>query len=278
MRPNIMAGVEARELRAKMIMAIVSRPDYAGVVAKLGIDLAVSPREVMAEQILGYLNSGPVVSRTSLADGRIGIYEVEVIEGVPVTEHNLASLQLPPQCLIAAVMRKDHVYVPGAEDRLRAGDTVIALVDDSSVDAMFSMFGASSARTTRFNWRDELSDRCRLLGLNAHARSASRCCSACPGPTRDGAFGRRWTRRSALFSRAMGLWRLGGSILISAAVGLLLRRRARSHRGTCTTKRRWRWWGSLGYSRPYGCLTVLHERNVSRSNHPCGRGGDAHLR
>lgn len=139
---NIMAGVEARELGARMIMAIVSRPDYAGVVGKLGIDLAVSPREVIARQILGFLNSGPVVSRTSLAEGRIGIYEVEVIKGVPVTEHNLASLQLPPQCLIAAVTREDRVYVPGAEDRLKAGDTVIALVDDSSVDAMFSMFGA----------------------------------------------------------------------------------------------------------------------------------------
>ena len=139
---NIMAGVEAKELGAKTIMAVVSRPDYADVVEKLGIDVAVSPRKVIARQILGFLNSGPVISRSALADGRIGIYEVEVIEGVPITEHNLASLQLPPQCLIAALMRENYVHVPGAEDRLRPGDTVIALVDDSSVDAMFSMFGA----------------------------------------------------------------------------------------------------------------------------------------
>lgn len=139
---NIMAGVEAKEVGAKMIMAVVSRPDYAGVVEKLGIDLAVSPREVMANQILAFLNSGPIISRTSLADGRIGICEIEVIEGVAATEHNLANLKLPPNCLIAAVMRDDHVRVPGAEDRLVIGDTVIALVDDASVNAMFGLFGA----------------------------------------------------------------------------------------------------------------------------------------
>ena len=139
---NIMAGVEAREIGARRIMAVVSRPDYAAVVGKLGIDLAVSPRNVMARQILGFLNTGPVISCTSLADGRIGVYEIEVIEGVPVTEHDLASLQLPPQCLIAAVIRQQYVRVPGADDRLHPGDTVIALVDDSAVDAMFSMFGA----------------------------------------------------------------------------------------------------------------------------------------
>ncbi len=139
---NIMAGVEAREIGVKQVMAIVSRPDYATVVGKLGIDVAVSPRDVMASQILGYLNTGPVISHTSLADGRIGVYEIEVIEGVSITEHNLASLQLPPQCLIAAVIREQYVRVPGADDRLTPGDTVIALVAATSVDAMFSMFGA----------------------------------------------------------------------------------------------------------------------------------------
>ena len=44
---NIMACVEASDTGTKHVMAIVSRPDYAGVVGKLGIDLAVSPRKVM---------------------------------------------------------------------------------------------------------------------------------------------------------------------------------------------------------------------------------------
>lgn len=138
---NIMACVEAGELGAKCMMSIVDRPDYAGVVEKLGINFAVSPREVMANQILAFLNDGPVLSKMAIAGGSVGIYEIEVTEGVPVTEHDLANVKLPPKCLIAAVMNKDQVRVPGADDRLVAGETAIALVDDSSVDKMFRLFG-----------------------------------------------------------------------------------------------------------------------------------------
>jgi len=138
---NIMAGVEAKEIGTETIMAIVGRPDYANVVGKLGIDLAVSPREVMAKQILGFLNSGPLVSRTSLVDGGISVLEIDVPPGSPATETVLANLQLPRQCLIAAVMHEEFSRVPGAGDRLHAGDTVIALVEDSVVEDTIRIFG-----------------------------------------------------------------------------------------------------------------------------------------
>ena len=117
---NIMACVEAKELGTKRMMAIVQRPDYANIVGKLGIDLAVSPRDVMAKQILSFLNLGAVISRNLLPGGRIGVYELEVNEGVPATRFDLSNLRLPPACLIVAVMRHEFVRVPGANDRLQA--------------------------------------------------------------------------------------------------------------------------------------------------------------
>ncbi|MCH5376256.1 MAG: Trk system potassium transporter TrkA, partial [Planctomycetes bacterium] len=66
---NIMAGVEAREIGAAKIMAVVGRPDYADIVGRLGIDVAVSPRDVMARQVMSFLQSGPVVARMPLPGG-----------------------------------------------------------------------------------------------------------------------------------------------------------------------------------------------------------------
>ncbi len=137
---NIMACVEAREIGAKRVMSIVDRPDYANVVGKLGIDLAVSPREVMAKQVLGFLNKGAIISRAPIAGSDISVLELQVEEGAPITEHVLANLQLPSQCLIAAVSREDYVRVPGADDRLRAGDTVVALVDRAAETKMLPLF------------------------------------------------------------------------------------------------------------------------------------------
>ncbi|WP_425400233.1 Trk system potassium transporter TrkA [Aeoliella sp.] len=138
---NIMAAVEARDIGTKTVMALVSRPDYAHVVGKLGIDLTVSPREVVAKQILGYLNSGPVISRTSLGEGGICILEIEVNEGAPITEQVLANTSLPERCLVAAVIRSEFAFVPGADDRLKPGDTVVVMVDEDHAEAAIRMFG-----------------------------------------------------------------------------------------------------------------------------------------
>ncbi len=142
---NIMACIEARELGAQRIMSIVNRPDYANVVAKLGIDHTVSPRDVVAKQIKGLLNTGAIISRMPLTQsGEVEVQEIEVLDGAAATNHVLAKLDLAPHCLVAALIREGFVHVPGADDRLCAGDTVVALVNREAfarVEEMFSVGG-----------------------------------------------------------------------------------------------------------------------------------------
>lgn len=141
---NIMSCVEAREIGAPECMAIVQRPDYANVVEKLGINLAVSPRNVVARQVLGLLNSGPIISKKNLPGGGIAIVEFEVMPGVKATQHVIANLKLPTHCLIAAILSSDYVRVASADDRLTPGDTVIVLVDEASLDPVVKLFDETS--------------------------------------------------------------------------------------------------------------------------------------
>lgn len=137
---NIMAGVEAREIGAGKILAVIGRPDYANVVGKLGIDLAVSEREVMAKQILAYLNDGVVVSRTQLPGGTTNVLEIEVTEGCQATQHSLADLKLPERCLVVAVIQHNYVRVPIASDRLQPGDLAVLLIDQDILPAALPLF------------------------------------------------------------------------------------------------------------------------------------------
>ncbi len=137
---NIMACVTAHEIGAKTINAIVERPDYAEVVGKLGIDRAVSPREVMARQVLSFLFRGPIISRTAIGGGDLNVLELMVREDSACTQHVLANLKLPEKCLIAVIVHGDYVRVPGADDRLQPGDTVVALIDDSAIEDTVAMF------------------------------------------------------------------------------------------------------------------------------------------
>lgn len=138
---NIVAAVEARDIGAGQVMSLVGRPDYAHVVGRLGIDFAVSPREVVAKQVLGYLTTGAVVSRTSPTESsELAILELDVQEGSAASQHRLADLQLPEQCLIVACVREGFASVPGATDSFQPGDTVVALVAESSEKAAVKLF------------------------------------------------------------------------------------------------------------------------------------------
>ncbi|MCG8651214.1 MAG: Trk system potassium transporter TrkA [Pirellulales bacterium] len=139
---NIMAGVEARELGASRVMCVVGRPDYANVVGKLGIDRAVSERDAVARQILGFLNEGAIISQSRLPNGAIGIYEMEVLDNTRVTDATLAELPLAGRCLISAIGRDGFVRVPTADDRLQAGDVVVALIDQSAAGDCLELFNS----------------------------------------------------------------------------------------------------------------------------------------
>lgn len=136
---NIVCGVEARELGATRVMSVVRRADYANVLKRLGIDVAVSPREVMYRQILGLVESGPVLGRSTIAGGEAEVWEVEIPKKAPITQAPLRDVEFH-QSLIVAFERGGYVRVPGADDQLKAGDTAVVLVQQSSTAETLMLF------------------------------------------------------------------------------------------------------------------------------------------
>ncbi len=137
---NIMAGLEAKELGAKHIMAIVGRPDYASIVRRLGIDNAVSERDAMARQIIGLLTEGPVLSQLQLPSSDVFVLELEVGVNSKVTQSSLAELGLPEGVLVAAVLQEEFVRVPSAGESLQPASTALVLCPKSQVDNVASVF------------------------------------------------------------------------------------------------------------------------------------------
>lgn len=136
---NIVCGVEARELGSRKILSIVRRPDYANVLEKLGIDAAVSPREVMARQVLGMLGDGTILGRTEFARGAAEVWEVAIRPEAPISRAPLREIDTQ-RVLIAAVERDDYVQVPGGDDQLKPGDTAIVLVPNDGREAAMQLF------------------------------------------------------------------------------------------------------------------------------------------
>ncbi len=137
---NMMMSVAAKDLGAKKVLAVIGRPDYTRITEKIGIDVAVSQQESMSKQISAFLNEGNVLMRAKLPGGLISVLEVEVGEAAGCTAGSLAEISMPERCLVAAIMRQDQVFVPGASNQVKPGDIVVLLVEHDMIDQCIGFF------------------------------------------------------------------------------------------------------------------------------------------
>ena len=137
---NIMAAVLAKEVGVKETLAVVHQPDFAPLVAKLGIDHAVTPRACIANRILKLANQGQDTSLAVMEEGQIDILEYDIRSSNPIIGARLADIKFPRDSLVASILRGEDVIVPKGEDMIHAGDTVIVIATDKSIDQVRKMF------------------------------------------------------------------------------------------------------------------------------------------
>ncbi len=139
---NIMAGVLAKEVGVNMVVAIVKQPDFAPLVERLGVDLAITPRACMANRILRLVHQDKATSLAILGEGQVEVIEFEIGDGSPILGKQIRDYRskFPRGALIATILRGDSVIVPSGDDEIHAGDSVILIASSESVDAARKLF------------------------------------------------------------------------------------------------------------------------------------------
>jgi trk system potassium uptake protein TrkA len=132
---NIMAAVLAKEVGARSVVAVVHQPDFAALVERLGVDLAVTPRASFANRILKLVHQQQVTALAVLSEGSVEVLEFTVGDGSPVLGHQLKDVAFPLGALVATILRGDNVIVPSGEDEIRAGDAIILIATADSLEA-----------------------------------------------------------------------------------------------------------------------------------------------
>jgi trk system potassium uptake protein TrkA len=120
-----MSCLLAKELGVAQTVVNIARPDYASLVQKFGIDLALSPRHVMASQILMLASGGRVRNVMLLEDGSVEVIELRAEHGGAMLEKPLSELRVPKGALIAAIARLGKTIIPRGQDAIEPGDTVV---------------------------------------------------------------------------------------------------------------------------------------------------------
>ncbi len=139
---NIMAGVLAEEVGAAHTVAVVHQPDFAPLVARLGIDHAVTPRACLANRILRLVHQREVTTLAVLQEGQVEVLEFDVKRANAITGRRLSEIndRIPANALVATILRGDDVIVPGGDDVIEVGDSVVMIAALDSIEAVQRLF------------------------------------------------------------------------------------------------------------------------------------------
>lgn len=137
---NLMAALLARRMGVAQTAAVVHKPESMPIYRQLGIDIVVSPRTVASDRILRYSRRSHLKSLTKLSDGQAEVLEIDAVHGSRAVGTSLRQLNLPRGALISAIVHDDQVVIPGGDDQISVGDSVIVLVTKgarSTVERLF---------------------------------------------------------------------------------------------------------------------------------------------
>ena len=126
-----MSCLQAKRLGARHVLTLINRKAYVDLIEDSTIDHAISPQLITIGSILTKLRRGNMVKVHRLQHDDAEAIEL-VISGdehsSQVIGRRLDEIDLPPSCLIAAIVRDEKVYIAGVDLVLAAGDHVILLL------------------------------------------------------------------------------------------------------------------------------------------------------
>ena len=108
---------------------------------KFHVDVALNQADLMAKLIAEEMSLGDMMTLVKLRKGEVALVEEKIAPTAPAVGMLVRDLALPPNCTLAAIIRKDEVLAVRGETELRAGDEVLAVVASSQQTALEAILG-----------------------------------------------------------------------------------------------------------------------------------------
>ena len=121
---NVIAALQARRLGMRRVMAIVHDPDLLPLLKSEGVVALSAPWETAA-MVESHLDRPGVAHLFEIGAGVASLAEVTVPEGARVANRKIHELDIPQDCVVAAVIRGKEFVVPRGDTAIRVGDDVI---------------------------------------------------------------------------------------------------------------------------------------------------------
>ncbi len=138
---NIIMSLFAKAQGVDKIIAKVNEDSRAQMVEGLGIDSIVSVKSAAADEIVNYVramknsySSANVETSYRLLGGKVEAMEFIIRKECSFTNVALKDLPTKPNHLIACIGRGRKVIIPGGDDHMEVGDSVIVVTKEHTIN------------------------------------------------------------------------------------------------------------------------------------------------
>ncbi len=144
---NLVVCMLARfEYNVPRTIARVNNPKNAWLFnPDMGVDVSLNEAEMMGHLVAEEMSLGDMMTLLKLRKGQYAIVEEKVHPLAVAAGKSIRDLMLPPECVLAAVIRKGELIIPKGDVVLLPADEIIALVHSSAAKTLAALLGPAEA-------------------------------------------------------------------------------------------------------------------------------------
>ncbi len=135
---NLLCSLLTKQMGAKKIITRVSKPTNIGLFEKVGIDVAISPKEAAINEIRNNLIETDVEILATVERGQGRIIEAQI--PADFKETAVMDLKLPEKAIIAIIQRNSGVLIPKGNTLLKANDSLLIFTREENSQKIIDFF------------------------------------------------------------------------------------------------------------------------------------------
>jgi trk system potassium uptake protein TrkA len=131
------------EFNVPRTIARVNNPENAWMFTPdMGVDVALNQADILSKLVAEEMSLGDMMTLLKLRKGQYSVVEEKVHPTAMAAGKALQDLQLPDQCVVAAVIRKGDLIIPRGDLVLQPADEVLAIVHCSQMSELAAALNA----------------------------------------------------------------------------------------------------------------------------------------
>ncbi len=132
----VVCQVAKQKFHVARTIARVNNPKNEQLFRLLGIDVTVSQTNYILNLIEQAIPERSFIHLLSLRHADLAIIEATISDLSPVAGRTIDDIELPVECVIAAIARGSHLIVPNSGTEILPGDDVIAVTHREQEDEL----------------------------------------------------------------------------------------------------------------------------------------------